>query len=98
MSLPKILVWFTSDDYDAIKSLAPQDPKLPDAFDDWLKLATDEITELGIQGIAFRTVIINSHGLSAYCNTSGVNPDSVGRGAYAVYLDRYNHDRGAKST
>ena len=88
MSRPKIIVSFTRDDYDAIKRFTPEDPDLPDTFDEWRKLATNCITRLDAQGVAFKEVVIDSGGLAEYCKASGINPDTVGRDAYAVYVDR----------
>ncbi len=98
MSLPKIIVSFTRDDYDAIKRLASDDPDLPDTYDEWLDLQTVEITKLESQGIAFKKVIIDSDGLAAHCQASGVNHDSVGRYTYAVFVGRLGQYPGTKPT
>ena len=96
MSLSKIIVSFTRDDYDAIKRLAPDDQRLPDTYDEWLDLKTDEITKLKSQGIAFKQVVIDSAGLAAYCNASDITSDTVGRNSYAVYIDRHGQYPGQK--
>ena len=93
MSLPKIVVSFTREDYDAIKRLAPD---LPDTYDEWFGLHADEITKLKSQGTAFKKVTIDSNGLAAYCHDSNLNPDSVGRDAYAVRVDRFGQYPGTK--
>lgn len=88
MSLSKIVVVLTRDDYDAIKRLARDDEGLPDTYDEWLDLKTDEITKLKSQGIAYKQVVIDSDGLGEYCKASGITSDTVGRNSYAVYIDR----------
>jgi hypothetical protein len=95
MPLPRIAAWFRPDDYDAIKRLSPNDPDLPDTFDEWLQAATKQIADLELNGIAVQKVVVNSKELSAWCRGSGVNPDSVGHSAFAVAKSWRQKDGGA---
>jgi hypothetical protein len=88
MTLPRIFAWFSREDYDAIKGLSPNDPDLPDTFDEWLELATQQVANLEANGVAVKKVVINSQEFSAYCRACGVDPNGALRGAFAVVKGR----------
>ena len=95
MSLPKIIVSISQDDYDAIKNLAPD---LPDTYDEWCDCQADEIAKLESQGTTFKEVTIDSDGLAVYCHDSNIDHDAEGRRIYAVYVDRRGPYPGTKLT
>ena len=45
VSHARIVPWFSRENYDAVKRLAPHDADLSDTFDEWLKLTTQRHQE-----------------------------------------------------
>lgn len=85
---PRIAVWINRDDYDAFKGLSPNDPDLPDAYDDWLKIATEQAAKLEASSIPVEKVIINPQQFAAYCRASGIDTNNVTRGGFAIVAYR----------
>ena len=84
MTTNRIAAWINREGYDAIKRFTPNDPGLPDTFDEWLKHASEQIANLEANGIVVEKVIIDPQELATYCRASGIEPDRVGREAFAV--------------
>jgi hypothetical protein len=84
MPVARIAVWFRREDYDAFKRLSPSDPDLPDTFDEWFKIATEQIAKLEAKKIAIKKMVIDPKQLAEYCSRSKIKPDRVGREAFAV--------------
>ena len=87
MPLPTLITWLTTDDYDAVKRLAPNDADLPETYSEWLKLQSDGISNFEKYGRAYKKVTIHSDGLAQYCEASGMPCDYVGRDAYTVFVN-----------
>lgn len=87
MPIPQLVVWFNEDDYESIKGLAPNDPTLPDTFEDWSKQMVDEIAKLKALNTPFVKVVVLADELAAYCEASGLDHNATTRGAYAVYVN-----------
>lgn len=87
--------WFRRQDYDAVKALAPHDPNLPDAFDEWLDLATQQLAQLEAEGVVVEKVVVEPRQFAAWCRRRKVEPDQHARAAYAV--DRARRQRGHRA-
>ena len=94
MPLPQLIVWLTADDYEAVKRLAPNDRDLPETYSEWFKQQSDRILDFEKIGIDYKKVTIHSSGLAEYCEASGIDSDHVGRGAYAVFVNKRNTESG----
>jgi hypothetical protein len=84
MSSPQIAVWFTREDYPAVKRLSPHDPELPDSFDKWLNQEMKRAAKVEACGIPVRRVIVYSWEIAVYCRRCGCDADDAIRGAIAV--------------
>ena len=81
---PRIGAWFRREDYEALKKLSPNEPDLPDTFDEWEQIATKQVAEIETAGGLVEKVIIDPQEFAIWCRASGVKPDSVNRSAFAV--------------
>jgi hypothetical protein len=83
---PQPAIWIERHNYEAIKSLCVDDANLPNTYDEWLKIATEQITKVETQGIPVYKMAINPQEFSAYCRASGINTNYTTLGAFAVVL------------
>jgi hypothetical protein len=85
MSNPRIEPWLDRAEYAAFKELAPDDPALPATYEAWLE-QTEELVSVFIKsGVPVEKVYIKAGELGRYCREHGINPDGVGRAAFAVH-------------
>ncbi len=89
---PRIMGWLRREDYEAFKLLSPDDSDLPDTFDEWLKLASQEIKYLKANNIIVKEVTIDPEEFAAYCRASGVDPNSHTRAAFTVAEERFQRE------
>lgn len=80
----RIHPWFTADDYAAVRKLVADDPDLPDAYDEWLNLATKRFAEEEARGLAPNKVVVNSDKIARYCRAAGLNHEMPSLHAYAL--------------
>ena len=98
MPLPKLIAWFTSDDYDAVRRLAPNELDLPETYNEWFEEESDRIADFEKHGIDYKKVTIHSDGLAQHCEASGIVCDRVGRDAYTVFVNRRVTESGVSGT
>ena len=89
----KVVIWFRREDYDAIRRLIPNEPNLPNTFDEWFEAATRQAQKLNVPHAVIRKTIINPKEFAAYCNASGVDHSWTILIAFAVLVDRQNQER-----
>jgi hypothetical protein len=86
MPNPKIIGWIDHGDYEAFKSLCPNDPDLPTGYESWLEVAQEQASAFIKSGIPVEKISISPKEFAAYCKDCGVNPDSAARSAFAVHM------------
>jgi len=89
---PRIMGWLRRDDYQTFKRLSPDDPDLPDTYDEWLKLASEQINNLKANGIVVKKVTIDPEEFAVYCRASGINPNTHTRAAFTVATERFQRE------
>ena len=89
----KVVIWFRREDYDAIRRLIPNEPNLPNTFDEWLEAATRQVQKLKAPHAVIRRAIVDPREFAAYCNASGVDHSWTILRAFAVLIDRQNRER-----
>jgi hypothetical protein len=85
---PRIEPWLRKEEYDVFKRLAPDDPTLPVNYDEWLEKITELVSVFIKCGVLVEKIHINAHEFEKYCTDHNINPDGVGRAAFAVYKAR----------
>ena len=58
-------------------------PDMGNSYDDWLKLATEQIRELKLNGIFLNKVEANADEFAAWCKLNARSPDAAARKIYA---------------
>jgi hypothetical protein len=84
----EIAVWIRREDYDAFKTLCPNDPDLPDTFDEWLQRATENVTKSAVRGDTVNKVIVDPREFAKWCAAAGVDRNNVTLGGFAVTVAR----------
>jgi hypothetical protein len=85
---PQVAIWIERHNYPALKALSPNEPDWPDTYDEWLKLATEQIAKAEALGVVVNKAVIDPQEFAAWCVSSGLNPNNVTLGGYAVVLNR----------
>jgi len=85
---PQFAIWIERNDYDSIKALSPEEPDWPDTYDEWLQRATEQIAKTESRGVVVDKMVINPQEFAAYCKASGIEPNNVTLGAFAIVLAR----------
>jgi hypothetical protein len=88
MAETRIQPWFERKDYGQFKKLAPDDPSLPDTFEQWEQIAREEELIFKKSGVPVDKVYIYPGEVKAYCDACKINPDGVARAAFAVQKHR----------
>lgn len=84
MAQPRISFWLSREDYDAVKQLMPDDPDLPNTFDEWSDFATKQVAEIEAHGGQVVRVDVNSEDFANYCHASGLERNIHTLRAFAV--------------
>jgi hypothetical protein len=95
---PKVAVWIERKYYDALKALSPNDSDLPDTYDEWFKLATEQIAKLEASSITVNKVVINPQEFAAWCKASGVETNNATLGGFAIALHHKKNRRAVPGT
>jgi hypothetical protein len=95
MTKKRVAMWFLREDYDAIRRHVPDEPELPETFDQWEHAADKQIEELKALGITVRKAVIDPKQFATYCAACGINKDIESLRMFAVVVDRKNYERGA---
>jgi hypothetical protein len=80
----RIKPWIEPNDFEAFRQSAVDHLDLPDTYDEWLELATQEETKFGAVGIALDKVIVHPNEFASYCLAGGLEKNAVTFGAFAV--------------
>lgn len=79
----RIAPWFRREDYDAFRRLIPDDPDMPDTFDEWLKVATEQVAKSGAHG-GIKQVILDPDKYARWRRAAGLDANYETIRAFAV--------------
>ena len=71
-------------DYKALKRLMPDDPDLPDTYDEWFNLASEQAAKAAKGGRTMEKITVNPDEFAVYCDRAGLDRNYWTLGAYAV--------------
>lgn len=84
----RIEPWLSLHEYHEFKKLAPDDPALPDTYEEWLEKANEMIQVFIMCGVPVERTPIYAEEFFHYCEACGLNPDGVARASFAVFKAR----------
>ena len=90
----RIVYWFDRNDYDAIRQLFADDLQLPESFDQWAEAVEKQTREMEARGLVPQKTVIDPEKFAAHCAASGSDQNIEALRAFAVLVDRQNHERG----
>ena len=77
--------WFEdAKDYDVVREIVGAHPNYPATYDEWLKLATKQISRMEASGWAVNKVVIKAKEFIRFCDRKGVNRDAATLGLFVV--------------
>ncbi len=87
--------WIREEDYPALRAMFADGHKMPEAFSDWLKMATEMENGLKAYGHPVLRVTIDPVTFPDWCKAHGTTPGSEGRKRFvaAAVLERYGDQR-----
>jgi hypothetical protein len=77
--------WILEKDYEAFKRLMPNDPDIPNTYDEWKKLVAEQDVHLAAVGQGVVREPVDPNEFANYCRMSHTDPDSIGLTAFAIY-------------
>ena len=98
MPQPRIMPWYARKDYQVLKEIIPNDPDIPDTYEEWLNRAANQLTEPEAHGVVCEKVVIDAQEFATWCRDSGLDANSTTIGAFAVKKAREQDERRAAAT
>ena len=86
-----VVAWFTFDSYKLVKRLVENDSNFPDTYDEWLKLATKQTSEIAARGDIPDKVQINPSEFARYCRATGQTHNRDTLYAFAIAKKQGRH-------
>lgn len=83
MTRAKVLFWIEEKDYLVFRGLVVGDPRLPDTFDEWFKLASDEAAKYEAIGLVHKMIVYPTEFIR-FCKSGKINPDGNALAAFAA--------------
>ena len=85
--------WFRSrEDYEAIRLLVTDEPKLGDTYEQWLEMENKLVEELRTHGIIVKQVFIDPDEFTTYCRTTGIDHNGATLLVFTVYAAAKQRD------
>jgi hypothetical protein len=85
---PQPAIWIQREDYDAFKRLSLNDPDLPHTYDEWLKVATEQIAKSEAGGLVVDRIVVDPQQFAAFCKAGGIETNYTTLRGYVIALNR----------
>ena len=80
--------WIKPNDFETFRQSAVDHLDLPETYDEWLKLATEEEAKFSAVGITLNKVVVHPDEFTAYCLATGLKQNFVSFGGYVAAKSR----------
>jgi len=77
--------WISPEHYEAFKRLMPDEPDLPDTYDEWLNIAEKEVAEIRGIGHTVKKINLDPDEFTEFCQASSVDRNAKTFHAFTVF-------------
>jgi hypothetical protein len=82
VSIISFVAYYRPDDYQPIKSIFPNHPDFPDAYDEWFYLARKRLLEAQSRGHIVQEVVVDPNQFARFCDRTGRKRDLAALDAF----------------
>jgi hypothetical protein len=65
--MPAVAPWYRREDYERIRKIMDDGAKLPRTFDDWERMAKNQLASAAAAGVVIKPVILDPEQFLAFC-------------------------------
>jgi hypothetical protein len=86
--MPHVAPWYRREDYDRVREIMDDGDRLPPTFDEWERVANDQLATAAANGIEIKPVIVEPEKFLAYCKGQNFHGrGSKERSMFAVAME-----------
>lgn len=85
--MPHVAPWYRREDYARVREIMDDGDRLPLTFDEWERVAEDQLATAAANGIEIKPVILEPEKFLAYCKGQNYGRGSKERSTFAVAME-----------